>query len=133
MTRLLALALLLAAAAHADELPALKPGEWSYQREVDGRPLLRRKCADPTADLRQQHEQLTRAGCTVTPLKRSGASYTFDAACVVKTPQGAVKSTTTSVITVQSEAAYTVQVRGTTDGKPTDEKLTAKRLGDCPK
>jgi len=133
MTRLLAPALLLASWALADGLPAFKPGEWSYQREVNGAPLVRRKCADPTADLKRQHELLKRAGCAVTPLERAGPAYSFDATCSVKTAQGEVKSTTTSTITVQSESAYTVEVHGTANGKKTDETLTARRVGDCPK
>lgn len=115
----------------ADELPALKQGEWSYERLVNGQPMRRRACADPTADFKRQQEALTRAGCVLTPMKRDAQSWSFDATCTIKTDKGPVTSTTSSRLTVQSEVAYTLTVHGT--GKKDDETLTAKRIGDCPR
>lgn len=56
-----------------------------------------------------------------------GNVYTFSSQCQL---QG-ISSQTRSVITVESDSAYTVQVTGTTAGKATNELLKARRVGDC--
>jgi hypothetical protein len=36
-----------------------------------------------------------------------------------------------SIVTVESDSAYTVQVTGSRGGRATKELLVAKRVGDC--
>ena len=130
---LVAVALLAAAAALAEELPVLKRGMWQFDRTVNGREMgVISQCANPTADMKEQDAMLTAAGCSFSPVRQDGDKYTFDVSCAIKSGSGEIDSKTTSVMTVAGDSAYSVRVTGTTNGKPTDESVAAKRLGDCP-
>lgn len=125
---------LFGAAAAAEELPTLKRGMWQFDRSVNGREMgVINQCANPTADMKDQNAMLTAAGCSFSPVRQDGNKYVFDATCAIKSGSTQINSTTTSVMTVESDSAYTVRVTGTTNGRPTDESVVAKRTGDCPK
>ena len=44
-----------------------------------------------------------------------------------------MSSRSTSVISVESDSAYRVEVDVVTDGQSSKERLVAKRIGDCTK
>jgi hypothetical protein len=48
-------------------------------------------------------------------------------------PGAAIKSRTASVMTVESEGAYKVEIDVVTGGQATKQLLVAKRVGDCRK
>jgi hypothetical protein len=130
-----AIALLGAAApAPADELPAFRQGLWEFKRTVNGQTLVSRTCGNPTETMRAQNAQLERAGCRFSPVAKSANAYTFSSECAMKMPGGGtVTSATMSVLTVESDSAYRLQVTGTAAGAPTDEVMVARRAGDCTK
>lgn len=119
----------------AQEWPSLRQGMWDITRTMQtpggGAPktVTAKRCMDPAADWQRQNAQLTKAGCTFTPVKRSGSTYTFSSSCNVM----GVSSTTTTTIVVESDSAYTLTVEGKTDGEPTHEVMKARRIGDCAK
>ena len=131
--RCIALAgLLLAAIAGAEELPTLKRGMWQFDRSVNGREMgVITQCANPTADMKEQDAMLTAAGCNFAPVRQDGDKYSFDVACAIKSGSTQINSKTTTVMTVSGDSAYTVRVTGTTNGKPSEESVVAKRMGDC--
>lgn len=127
--------------ASAEDLPAFRQGLWEFNRSIDGasapadrKKLTVRKCVDPREDMKTQNAMLAKAGCKFSPMKQMGNTYRFSADCTI---QGAGRSTSRSVMTVDSDSAYTVKVEseGTKGGKTvrTSEVLSAKRLGDCAK
>ena len=138
---LVALALLtITAAAWAHELPEFKKGSWSFERTIDdpahpGTPqtVTEQRCTDPTADLQRQNAKLIQIGCRFSAVDKDGDRYTFTSRCVRQGRDGTTthgKSTT--VITVESDSAYSQTVDGEINGVATPhEKLSAKRLGDC--
>ncbi|MFO1217230.1 MAG: DUF3617 family protein [Burkholderiaceae bacterium] len=128
------LASLAATAALAAELPAFRRGMWEFQRSIaapgpgsEQAAMASKKCTDPSADMKRMNAMLTAQGCTISELTAKGNVYTFSSQCQL---QG-ISSQTRSVITVESDSAYTVQVTGTTAGKATNELLKARRVGDC--
>jgi hypothetical protein len=127
-------ALLIAATAAAEELPTLKRGMWQFDRTVNGREMgVITQCANPTVDMKEQDAMLTAAGCNFAPVRQDGDTYSFDVECAIKSGSTVINSKTTTVMTVSGDSAYTVRVTGTTNGKPTEESVVAKRLGDCTK
>ena len=128
-------ALALTALAIAQEWPSLRQGMWEITRTMQapggGAPktVTAKRCMDPAADWQKQNAQLTKAGCTFTPIKHSGGTYTFSSSCNV----AGMSSTTTTTIVVESDSSYTLTVEGTTDGAPTHEVMKARRVGDCAK
>jgi hypothetical protein len=124
--------------ARAAELPAFPRGLWEFTRAVEGATpqptvISKKECTSPTETMRRQNELLTKAGCRFTPLGHAGPTYTFSATCPVP---GGGSGTSTSVLTVQGDGAYTVKVTSetTAGGRTvkTQEALVAKRVGDCP-
>jgi hypothetical protein len=116
-------------AAAPDEWPTLRQGMWEFRRTVGGKAMAPvTGCTQPADDMRRQNEVLQKAGCKLSPPKRKGNAYTVQAEC-----SGAVKGRQTSVITVQSDGEYRVEVRGDVGGAPTEETLVARRIGDCAK
>jgi hypothetical protein len=107
---------------------------WQFDRSVNGREMgVITQCANPTADMKEQDAMLTAAGCKFAPVRQDGDKYSFDVDCAIKSGSTQINSKTTTVMTVTGDSAYTVRVTGTTNGKPTDESVVAKRMGDCPK
>ena len=89
------------------------------------------RCASPNDDMKRQNAMLEKAGCHFSPFTKAGKTYTLTTECTAKNPP--MTSRTTTVITVDSDGAYTVQVDATANGQSTKELLTARRIGDCPK
>lgn len=122
------------AAGSAAGLPELKSGLWELKGVVDGRAIDGRKCASPTRDIQEENAVLERAGCRLSPIRRSGNRYTFQADCEMKTRSGRVlTSNRTSELTVDGEETFQLRVRGTTNGRPIAETVTGRRTGDCEK
>ena len=132
---LVLVALLTAApwAARADEVPLLRQGLWEYQRSAGVNKFAATECIDPSEDLRRQHAALEKMGCKLAPALRAGATYTYTADCSVKLPSGAVAFSTTSVLTAESDIAYRLDNRLTSQGGTTNESITAQRVADCAK
>ncbi len=133
----------LVAAGHAsaDDLPPLRQGLWEFNRSIQGasapadqKKLTVRKCVNPREDMKKQNAMLEKAGCKFSQMKKMGKTYSFSADCTI---QDAGRSTSRSVMTVDSDSAYTVKVESESEmgGKKatTSEVLAAKRVGDCAK
>lgn len=115
----------------ADELPTLRQGLWEFQRNVGPKKVESTRCLSPTEDMKRQNAMLERNGCEFSPVKQVGNTYTFGASCPMKTPGGEIRSTSTSVLTVDGDSSYRLEVHGSLDGESTSEKLVARRVGDC--
>lgn len=127
-------ALFMTVASRAEEPPAFRQGLWQFDRTVGGQKLQSKECTNPSEDMQQQNAMLTKGGCTFTPSTRSGKTYTFSAECTIKPPAGApVTARSTSVMTVDSDSAYKVEITTTGAGTSTNEVLIARRVGDCAK
>ncbi|HEV8554155.1 MAG TPA: DUF3617 family protein [Casimicrobiaceae bacterium] len=130
---LVLVALLTAApwAARADEIPLLRQGLWEFQRTAGVSRFAATECIDPSEDLRRQHAALEKMGCKLSPALRAGSTYTYTADCSVKLPSGAVTFSTTSVLTAESDTAYRIENRQTSQGATSNESITAQRVADC--
>ena len=118
----------------ADDLPALRQGLWKFQRTVAGKTIETTKCASPTEDMKKMNAKLEKSGCRMSPVKKSGNVFTYTADCSMKMPTGAtMNSRSTSVLTVESDSSYRLEVDAVTDGQASKERLVAKRVGDCTK
>jgi len=118
-----------AGSVHADDWPVFRYGMWNFVRTIEsstggGRSIANKKCMNPIEDMKQQH---AKAGCTVSPVARSGKSYTFAATCKVQGQSVESKST----MTVESDSAYKIRVESKAGGQSTKELLVATRSGDC--
>lgn len=125
------------AAAAGGDFPRLKPGEWEFTRKgFEGPPnaqsLAVKECLDPVRTMREQNAMLAQAGCKFDPVKVEGNVYTYAAQCDIP-DMGKTRSV--SVLTAESDRAYTVKVEseGEIKGKPmkASEILTARRVGNC--
>jgi hypothetical protein len=116
----------------AQELPIFRKGMWEFNRTIAGasgktQTITTKKCTNPTDDMRKQNDMLTKAGCKFSPVTKSGSSYSFTSDCSI---QGiAVQSQ--SVISVDDDTAYKVNIESQQGGAKTKEVLVAKRIGDC--
>ena len=121
----------LSVASLAEELPLFRKGLWQFKRSVHGgaapQEMTTQKCTSPSDDMRARNEKAAHDGCKVSPLTRSGSSYHFTFECVL---QGTSISSD-SVITVESDSAYHVEIDSRVGSAHTKESLDAKRLGDC--
>lgn len=120
--------------AAADEWPTLRRGQWQFTRTMDtpgapGKPrvVTTTECTDPAEDMKQQNATLSKSGCRFTPVVKAGNTYTFSAECSMPGYNGRSKS----VMTVESDSAYTVNVESTSGKDTTREVLRARRTGDC--
>jgi hypothetical protein len=111
-----------------EDLPVFRQGMWKFTRTVSGKPVESSKCTNPTDDMKRQNATLAKAGCTFSSIRKAGNTYTYEANC---TMPGGMTSRTTSVLTVESDSAYRLEVNGTVNGEPTKETLVARRVGDC--
>jgi hypothetical protein len=128
------LSVLGAGAVRADEPPALRQGLWQFERTVGGQKLQRQECVSPSEDMKRQNAMLEKSGCKFSPAQRAGKTYTFTADCAIKPPGGdTVNVRSTSVMTVEDDSAYKVEIETTGAGTSTQELLVARRLGDCTK
>jgi Protein of unknown function (DUF3617) len=129
-----ALLLCLSARAFAAELPPLRKGMWEFNRTVEGQgpggkaaTMTNKKCTDPSADMKRMTDLLSKQGCKFSAPSAKANVYSFSSECQV---QG-VAMQSQSVITVESDSSYTVQVSANGGGRSTKELLVAKRVGDC--
>ena len=118
----------------ADDLPALRQGLWNFQRTVNGVKIEATECTSPTEDMKTMNAKIEKSGCRMSPVKKSGKVFTYTADCSMKLPTGATMSSrSSSVLTVESDSSYRVEVDAVTDGKASKERMVAKRVGDCTK
>jgi hypothetical protein len=117
----------LATPASATELPSFQEGLWEYHHTVNGETTKTKVCANPTEEMKQQNVALERALCHVTPLKKSGETYSYTAECSMRD----INSRTTSTMTVKGADAYQLQSDGMINEQSVEELLVAKRLGPC--
>lgn len=130
-----AFATVLAAAAavcQAQELPNFRKGLWEFSRTIDGgagkaQAISTKKCTSPTDDMRKQNEMLTKAGCKFSAAAKSGNSFSFTSQCSI----GGVSGQSKSVISVESDSAYKLNVESQQGAVSTKELLVAKRIADC--
>jgi hypothetical protein len=122
---------LCAVVAARQDLPLFRQGMWKFNRTVNGKAIESSKCTVPTDDMKRQNATLQKTGCTFSPIQKSGNTYTFKTDCEMKMPGGTISSHTTSVLTMESDSAYRLDITGTTDGAPTKESLVARRVGEC--
>lgn len=125
----------LASAARAEDLPSFRQGLWQFERSAAGQKMHTTQCTSPSQDMKRQNEMIEkRGGCKMSPLKHSANTYTFSADCTLSAPQGPVTFRSTSVMTVESDSAYKIEVTTSDALGPTGkELLTAHRIGDCAK
>jgi hypothetical protein len=118
--------------AAGEDLPQLKAGLWTFTRTVNGRTVESSKCTSPVEDMKRQNAKLEKSGCTFAPIRKAGSSYTLEATCAMKLPTGAsIDSRTTTVMTVDGDGAYRLDVTGTVGGEPTKETLVARWVSHC--
>jgi hypothetical protein len=121
-------------ASRAEDPPTFRQGLWQFDRTVGGQKLQTRECTNPSEELKRQNALLAKSGCKLTPTERSGSAYSFSAECTINTPGAAsVSARSTSVMTVDSDSAYKVEIATTGAGTSTQEVLIARRVGDCAK
>jgi hypothetical protein len=119
----------------AQDWPPLKHGMWEIVRTMQppggGTPkvLASKRCMTPAEDWKRQNEKMAQAGCTFSPVKRTGGSYTFTASCRVM----GTSSNTTTTIVPDGDSAFTLTVEGTADGARTKEVMKGTRAGECTK
>jgi hypothetical protein len=116
----------------AQELPNLQRGMWEFNRTVvdatgKTQAIAKKKCTNPADDMRKQNDMLTKAGCKFTAVTRSGSSYSFTSQCNI---QG-ISAQSKSVISVDGDTAYKIDIESQQDGAKTKELLVARRIGDC--
>jgi hypothetical protein len=117
----------------AADLPAFRKGMWEFTRTVDtqgqSKPvtMTNRKCTEPSADMKNIQALLAKQGCKLSPATAKGNQYTFSSECTVK---GEAMSSR-SVITVESDSAYKIEVSSKGGGRSTKELLVARRVGAC--
>ena len=120
--------------ARADEPPALRQGLWQFERTVAGQKLQTQECVNPNEEMQREHALLETGGCASSPGHRADKTYTFSADRTIKPPGGQpVTVRSTSVMTVEDDSAYKVEITTTGAGTATQELLLARRLGECTK
>jgi hypothetical protein len=120
-------------AAAAFNFPKVRPGLWQFQRKVAGTDISFQACEDPIEKMNQRNEQLRRIGCKFTEPVKSGNTYTFESDCPMPRPQGTMRAKGKTVITFESDSAYTVDVTSNAGGIASNEHLVARRIRDCAK
>jgi hypothetical protein len=119
----------------AEELPAMRRGQWEFSRYVvrtgaAGPPKVTtaQKCSDPGAVLRQSYEFSRRMGCKFSDITKRGHVYTYRTECHV----GGGISKTQTILTASSNSTYELQeVISREDGSSMKSVLKGHRLGDC--
>lgn len=125
---------LTACASSAQNLPTLRAGLWEINRTVDAsafgeapQTVNTRECTSPNEGMLARQEMLKKIGCTLSPLRQNGNTYTFSAVC----SQG-TGGTSRSTLTVDNDSAYSIHIESDIAGMPAKEMLRATRVGDCP-
>jgi hypothetical protein len=117
----------------APELPHFKPGLWEYRRTLlsgqTARPQVStvRKCADPTAEIREKKTALEKKNCQFIPLRKREDHYLSSWTC--PTPNGPVRFR--DVLIAQDLTSYEDVSEMHTAHHVTQQKIQARRLGEC--
>lgn len=119
------------AAAQGAPLPDMQRGEWQLVRTItpdsgSAETVESTDCQDPDEEWRLQRERFDDA-CNFTSVVKNGNRYTFSATCKGE----GVTATSWSVLEADGGAAYTLTVDSRANGKRTQERLVARRMGDC--
>lgn len=117
--------------AAAAEMPEFRQGMWQYERSFGGNRYEAKECGDPAQAMRANNASLEKLGCRLSPLTHEGSTYTFTSQCALKLPSGVYSSSTSSVLTVESDSAYRLEVRETRQGRTTEETIVAHRVANC--
>ena len=121
-----------AADAAAVELPSFRPGLWEYRRTLmrSGGPQVSttRKCTNPGGEMREKIAELKKKNCQFAPLKRSGEHYISSWVC--QTPSGAMRFR--DVLTATDDSSYQDVSEAHSAQHVTQQKVEARRLGECP-
>ena len=117
--------------AAAAEMPEFRQGMWQYERTAGGNRYEAKECGDPAHTMQANNASLEKLGCRLSPVTHDGSTYTFTSECAIKLPSGVYLSTTSSVLTVESDSAYRLEVRETRQGRTTEETIVAHRVADC--
>ena len=118
----------------AVELPRFQAGLWEYRRTLvsgqSAKPQVSmvRKCADPSADIREKIADLKKKNCQFTPLRRNQDHYLSSWVC--QTPKGAMRFR--DVLTASDESSYQDVSETHSAQHISQQKLEARRLGECP-
>lgn len=121
----------------AEELPTFRRGLWEFSRTMDigsgAQTISSRRCTEPGEEMRRQHAMFAKAGCKVAPISQQGSVYSYVVDC---TGTGMGNVVSRSAITVESDAAYKVEIESSGDVGPgtgkRNEVLKAHRASDCP-
>jgi uncharacterized protein DUF3617 len=124
--------LLVAFPSFAADIPAFRQGVWEYERSVGSSKFVARECIDPGQEMRANNASMERIGCKLSSGAPTGSTYTYTTECAVKLPSGVASWSTTSVLTVEGETAYRLEIRSTGRGAQ-DEVVVAHRVADCDK
>ncbi len=142
LSAVIAVTLLFAAPALAQDLPSRKPGLWEMKMGFEGRGLPAqtvRQCVDQATDKRMQASfgGLTQEACSKKDIKNVGGTITMDSVCNL----GMGTTTSHAVVTGSFDSAYTVKMSSTSTGGPaipgmkaggeTNITIEARRVGDC--
>ena len=87
-----------------------------------------RKCADPGADMREKMAALKKKNCQFAPLRRTKDHYISSWVC--QTPTGAMRFR--DVLTAKDDSSYQDVSETHTAQHISQQKLEARRLGECP-
>lgn len=133
MLRLLALALgpLLPSLAGAQDYPQRKAGLWEVAMTMQQGtpPQVVQQCIDANTDrqLMEHFGGMTKRDCAKNISRREGAGYVIESDCTI----GGMKVVSKGTLTGDFNAAYTMRMESTVNGKPTAMTMNAKYLGAC--
>jgi hypothetical protein len=121
--------------AHSDDLPAFRRGMWEFNRTMEGaggqgksQTITSKKCTNPTEDMKRQNEMLSKVGCKFSLITRSGNTFSFTSDCTLQGTSAQGKT----VVSVENDSAYTVNIETRQGKQVTKETLSARRIGECP-
>jgi hypothetical protein len=120
--------------ATAVELPNFQPGLWEYRRTLvrgdTAKPQVTtiKKCADPAAEMREKIENLRKKNCQFTPLRRNQDHYLSSWTC--PTPGGQMRFR--DVLIAKDASSYQDVSETRSAQRATQQKIEARRLGECP-
>ena len=116
------------------QLPAFQAGLWQYRQTVmkDDSPTPRismlRKCADPSAEIREKMAQLKRRSCEFAPLAHRHGRYFSNGVC--PTPLGPTRIR--AVLIARGAGGYTDLSETRTREHLARQRIEATRIGECP-
>lgn len=116
----------------AKDLPDFRKGMWEFKIALDSeggqaQTMTVKKCTNPMEDLKKQNEMLAQSGCKISRIRKDGKTYTYSSQCGKKAGNSQFKT----VITVESDASYTMEAETQKGGERSVQKLVARRLTDC--